>query len=153
MVRVPLVAAVAALLLVAFPAPAPAGEDVVGYTVEADFDEVEFAIESAIVDRGLVIDYVSRVGGMLNRTAADVGATRQIYTQANVYLFCSATLSRKMMEADPDNIGHCPYGIFAYELAEAPGVIHVGYRRMPEGVMKEVEALLDAIAREAAGLD
>lgn len=130
--------------------PARAGEEVASYTVEATFEDVAFAVESAILDRGLVVDHVSHVGEMQNRTATDVGATGQIYTQANVYLFCSATLSRRMMEADPDNIGHCPYGVFVYELAGAPGVIHVGYRRMPGGIMKEVEALLDAIAREAA---
>jgi uncharacterized protein (DUF302 family) len=90
---------------------------------------------------------------MLNRTAEDVGASIQVYNQADVFLFCSAVLSRKMMEADPANLAHCPYGVFVYELADNPGTITVGYRNMPEGVMQEVEQLLDAVAREAVGLE
>ncbi len=90
---------------------------------------------------------------MLNRTAADVGATTQVYEQADVYLFCSAVLSRKMMEADPQNIAHCPYSVFLYALTGENGVVHVGYRHQPDGPMQEVQALLDAVAREAAGLD
>ena len=107
-----------------------------------------FGLESAILDRGLVVDHVSHVGEMLNRTAGDVGAERQLYTQADVYLFCSATISREMMADDIENIGHCPYGVFVYETAENPGTIHVGHRVYPEGAMKTVEAMLADIARE-----
>ena len=108
------------------------------YPVDAEFDDVTFGVESAILDRGLVVDHVSHVGEMLNRTAGDVGATSQIYSQADVYLFCSAVLSRKMMEAEADYIAHCPYSVFVYERANAPGKVHVGYRHMPDGVMQEV---------------
>jgi len=44
--------------------------------VEAAFDDVTFGVESAIMDRGPVIDHVSHVGARLNRTADDVGAER-----------------------------------------------------------------------------
>lgn len=133
--------------------PAVASDAVVAYKAKAEFDEATFGVETAILGRGLVIDHISHVGEMLNRTAADVGATTQVYSGADVYLFCSAVLSRKMMEADPGNIGHCPYGVFVYELADKPGEVMVGYRALPEGEMKEVEALLDAIAKEAAGAE
>lgn len=123
------------------------------YQVESAFEDVAFALENAVIGRGLVVDHTSHVGEMLNRTAADVGAESDIYAQADVYLFCSAVVSRKMMEADPDNIAYCPYSVFLYELADAPGTVHVGYREMPEGPMQEVETLLDEIAREAAGVD
>ena len=126
-------------------------DGVTSYAVEAEFDDIAFGVESAIQDRGFVIDNISQVGEMLNRTAADVGATTQVYTRANVYQFCSATLSRKMMEADIENIAHCPYGVFVYEAAAEPGTTHVGYRNLPAGPMQEVQALLDEIAREAAG--
>lgn len=144
--RLPLLAFAASLAL----ATAAIADGVTRYTVEAEFDDIAFGVESAIQDRGFVIDNISRVGKMLNRTAADVGATTQLYTRADVYQFCSATLSRKMMEADIENIAHCPYGIFVYEAAAAPGTIHVGYRNLPAGPMQEVQALLDDIAREAA---
>lgn len=140
-------------ILAVGPTAAGAGEAVKTYEVEATFGDVAFALESAIIDRGLVVEHVSHVGRMLQRTAADVGAQERLYTEADIFLFCSATLSRKMMSADRDNLGHCPYGVFLYETPEAGGIVLVGYRRMPEGPMKEVETLLDAIAREAAGLE
>ena len=121
------------------------------YEAAESFEDTTFAVESELLDRGLVIDHVSHVGDMLNRTAEDVGAATQVYDRANVYLFCSATLSRKMMEADPNNIAHCPYGIFVYALADDPQAVFVGYRRMPQGAMQEVEGFLDAIARAASG--
>ena len=145
---------IALLIAAIFPTGAMAESvGVTTYQIDAEFDDVTFGLESAILDRGLVVDHVSRVGEMLNRTAGDVGATTQIYRQADVYLFCSAVLSRKMMEADADNLAHCPYSVFVYERADAPGTVHVGYRHMPDGAMQEVQELLDAVAREAAGLD
>ena len=82
------------------------------YPFDGDFDDATFGVESAIVDRGLVIDYVSHTGEMLNRTGADVGSSVTIFEEADIFLFCSAVLSRQVMEADPANIAHCPYGIF-----------------------------------------
>lgn len=140
----------AALALVA--QTAAAGEAVT-YTVDQSFDDVEFGLESAIVDRGLVIDAVSHVGEMLERTREDVGSDVVLFTHANVYNFCSANLSRKVMEADPMNIMHCPYGIFVAEMPDQPGKVMIGYRTMPEGPMKEVEALLDEITKSAIGME
>lgn len=152
--RAPFLFATAGLVATVLAGHGPARADgVTSYQVESSFDDVAFALESAIIGQGLVIDHISQVGEMLNRTAADVGAERQIYLAADVYQFCSAVLSRKMMEANPDNIAHCPYSVFIYELAEHAGVIHVGYRRVPPGEMQEVEALLDEIVRETVGVD
>ncbi len=121
------------------------------YDVEGAFEDVALDVRLAIEGKGFVIDATSHVGDMLNRTAADVGASRTVFTKADVMQFCSATLSREMMEADILNIAHCPYGVFVYETPEAPGVVTVGYRRMPEGAMQAVEAVLEAIVREATG--
>jgi uncharacterized protein (DUF302 family) len=129
------------------------GEHVVLYESEYDFEETAFGVEQAIVGRGLVVDYVSHVGDMLNRTAADVGADVRLFDAANIYLFCSAVLSRKVMEADPMNIAHCPYGVFVAARGDGEETTLVGYRRYPAGEMQEVQSLLDEIAREAAGLD
>ena len=115
------------------------------------FEDAAFGVESAILDRGLVIDFVSHVGEMLNRTGEDVGSETELFVEADIFLFCSAVVSRSVMEADWQNIGHCPYGIFVAELAS--GEVHVGYRDLPDGSMAEVEALLDEIAKEAAGVE
>ncbi len=85
---------------------------------------------------------------MLKRTKEDVGGTEDIFDQADIFLFCSAVLSRQMMEADPMNVAQCPYGIF---VADSEGEVSVGYRVMPEGDMQQVQALLDEIAREVTG--
>ena len=123
-------------------------QEVVTYPFDGSFEDATFSVESAIIGEGLVVDYVSRVGDMLNRTGEDVGSDVTIFDAADVFLFCSAVLSRKVMEADPSNIAHCPYGIF---VTDKEGAVEIGYRAMPDGPMQEVQSLLDGIAKEAAG--
>ena len=66
---------------------------------------------------------------------------------------CSAVLSRKMMEADPMNIAFCPYDIFVMVRPETPDTTTIGFRSFPEGAMKQVEAMLDGLAKAAIGLE
>jgi uncharacterized protein (DUF302 family) len=127
---------------------ATAQETSTTYPFDGSFEDAAFSVESAIVGKGLVIDYVSHVGEMLNRTGADVGSDVTLFNEADIFVFCSAVVSRKVMEADPMNIAHCPYGIF---VADQGGKVMVGYRTYPEGPMQEVQALLDDIVREAVG--
>ncbi|KGM89642.1 hypothetical protein rosmuc_00235 [Roseovarius mucosus DSM 17069] len=126
--------------------PVLAGDQATTYPYDGSFDDATFAVESAIVGRGLVIDLQSHVGEMLNRTGADVGSDVRIFDAADIFLFCSATLSREVMEADPMNIAHCPYGIF---VADQGGEVLIGYRNYPEGEMQKVQAMLDDIVQEA----
>lgn len=129
-------------------ATAAAADGVTLYPFDGSFDDAAFGVESAIVGRGLVVDHVSHVGEMLARTAADVGSEVALFDEADVYLFCSAVTSRSVMESDPMNIAHCPYGVF---VMQRDGAVSVGFRNMPEGAMQEVQTLLDGIAREAVG--
>ena len=122
-------------------------EDAVTVPFEGSFDDATFAVESAIVGQGLVIDYVSHVGQMLNRTGTDVGSDKMLFKDADIFVFCSAVVSREVMEADPMNIAHCPYGIF---VAETEDGVMIGRRDYPDGPMEKVEALLDGIINEAA---
>lgn len=119
-------------------------------TVEDTFENVAFAVESAIIGAGLVIDHVSHTGEMLERTRADVGSDKVLFTQADIFSFCSASVSRQVMEADPTNIQHCPYGVFVYELADQPGKIVVGHKTY-DGSMAPVQDLLSGIVKEAVG--
>ena len=128
-------------------------QGVVTYQSDDSFDDVLFGLQNAILDQGLVIDSTSHVGDMLERTRTDVGSDVVIFEKADILNFCSASLSRKVMEADPMNLQFCPYGIFVYTQPEQPGRTTIGYRQMPDGPMKEVEALLDSISRAAVGLD
>ncbi|SDI73319.1 DUF302 domain-containing protein [Lutimaribacter saemankumensis] len=126
-------------------------QDPVTYATEDSFDDVIFGLENAILDQGLVIDHVSHTGDMLERTKADVGGEVTLFTKADIYSFCSAALSRKVMEINPMNVQFCPYDIF---VAQQPGgQVMIGYRTFPAGEMQEVQELLDSIARAAIGLD
>ncbi len=132
----------------ALASPVAAEGDSTVYSFDGSFEDATFGVESAIVGRGLVVDYVSYVGDMLNRTGADVGSDVKIFDNANIYIFCSAVVSRSVMETDPMNLAFCPYGIF---VAEREGAVMVGYRNFPDGPMQEVQMLLDGIAREVVG--
>lgn len=127
---------------------AGSAQDSTTYAFEGSFDDATFAVESAIIDQGLVIDFVSHTGDMLNRTQADVGSDVKLFEAADVFVFCSAKLSREVMEADPMNIAHCPYGIF---VADRAGEVMIGYRNYPAGEMQKVQSLLDEIVQDAIG--
>lgn len=123
-------------------------QGMVSYTTPMPFDDVTFGLESAITNRGLLVDHISHVGEMLERTRADVGSDIVLFENADVYSFCSAQLSRQVMEADPMNIMFCPYDIF---VAQLPGKdeVTIGYRAFPEGDMQVIQQLIDGIVREA----
>ena len=146
-----LILAAPALALILAPLSA-AAEETIRYRSDQSYDDVVFNLENAILDRGLVVDTVHEVGDMLSRTREDVGSDVVIFEEAAVFSFCSAQLSRKAMEADPMNIAYCPYTIFVARPDGETQTI-VGYRTMPDGVMAEVQALLDGLSKEAAGLE
>ena len=133
---------------------------IVAYSSLAKFEDVRDDLKSAIEAKGLVIDYESFVNRMLERTGKDVGSARKIYVNAQAFIFCSAVLSRRTMETDPANMALCPYSIAVYTTVGEPGRVFVAYRRpwRPDGsaaskaALKEVEALLDGIARAALGM-
>ncbi len=128
----------------------------VTYTVKAKFDEVREQVMSAIGNQGLKINNISYIGKMLIRTGKDLGFKQQIYVKAQAFEFCSATVSRETMAADPHNIIFCPYIIQVYELARQPGTIYLSFRRpTPIGGKRSkkslvtVEKLLDNIVQDA----
>jgi len=133
---------------------------IVTYSKPAKFDDVRDDLKLSIQDRGLVIDYHSFVNRMLERTGKDVGSARKLYVDAQAFVFCSAALSRKTMEADPGNIALCPYSMVVYTTVQQPDIVYVSYRRpwRPDGPatskasLQEVEALLDGIAKKALGI-
>ena len=150
-------AALAAAPLLAAAAAAAAAEDGAEggahphlrlWQAEGAYEDVVLDVKLAVEGRGLVVDHVSHVGDMLNRTAGDLGAGTAIYEGAEVIQFCSAAASRAVMEADALNIAWCPYGIFVMQKAGSDTVL-VGFRRMPEGAMQRIEALLAGIVEEA----
>lgn len=119
--------------------------------VDAEFEDVALDVEDAITNRGLVIDSVSYVGQMLSRTGADLGAETELYTDARIYSFCSATLSREAMEADLLNLQYCPYNVYVFQGAEEDAPVVVGYREADVPSMQNVNGMLQQIVAEATG--
>lgn len=132
------------------------GKHMVSYTSKDDFETVKTAVTEAIAGKGLVINTTSHIGEMLERTGRDMGGAKQIFVKAESFEFCSATVSRQTMEADPHNIVFCPYIISVYVLPNEPKKTYVSFRK-PEPVgsqaskasLKEIEKLLRSIIEEA----
>ena len=118
--------------------------------LSGDFSEVRDALTMAIENRGLVVNYVSHIADMLNRTGNDIGASKSIFEQAEIIEFCSASLSRRMMEADPHNIVLCPFAISVYSLPGEPGKVWITYRQPQGSAAKLVGELLGGIAAEVS---
>lgn len=130
-----------------------------GYTVlfktQGTFQGVRDFLQTAIESKGLKINHVNDIAGMLERTGKDVGATRQVYEEGKQFEFCSATISRRMMEADPHAIVMCPYIVSVYTIPN-DGNVYIAYRRPPatgdpglNAALAEVEKLLTEIIGEA----
>lgn len=110
-------------------------------------DDADFTVVAAIEGEGLVIDYTAQVGAMLARTGADLGTgASPVGGAARSYQFCSATVSRDVMQANPLNVAHCPYSIF---VAEIDGETVVGYRSFSDASMAPVNDLLARILAAA----
>jgi uncharacterized protein (DUF302 family) len=129
-----------------FTAASIQAQEAVVYDYDGSFDDATFSVEDAIVSKGLVIDYISHTGEMLKRTGDDLGTTKEIFKDADIFLFCSAVLSRKVMEINPMNIVHCPYTIFVFENQDG---VKIGFNKYPEGEMQQVQVLLDGIVQSA----
>lgn len=150
-----IISSLALLALIALGGPA-AAQEIRTYSKKANYEDVRFELTNAIINRGLNIDHNGNIGSMLARTGADVGSDKPIYKYAEFFTFCSAKLSRQMMEADARNIAFCPYVMFIYESIGEPGTVVVGYRRPStsgsqetRAAQAEIDALLKGIAREA----
>lgn len=119
------------------------------------FEEVKENLTNALTNRGMVVNNVAHIGDMLARTGKDIGKTNPVYVKAEAIEFCSATISRKTMEADPHNIAYCPYVIAVYVLPKEPKTVYLAYRK-PTGAgskasrasLAEVEKLLRELVKE-----
>lgn len=142
--------------LVCLPFSALAAE---GYTVlfktQGAFQNVRDSLQMAIEGQGLKITNTNKIAAMLERTGKDLGATRQVYENAEQFEFCSATISRRMMEADPHAIVMCPYSVAVYTI---PGdkTVYIAYRKPAASkspalkkALAEMEKLLTGIIKDA----
>jgi uncharacterized protein (DUF302 family) len=125
------------------------------FKTEGTFQDVRDSLQFAIEGEGLKINHTNKIAEMLARTGPEIGATRQVYVDGEQFEFCSATLSRKMMEADPNAIVMCPYIISVYTVPNDKSV-YIAYRkpgptRNPalKKALADVEKLLRDIVNQA----
>ena len=126
------------------------------YESESDFDTVLDGAKNAIQERGLYINNIMHLGEMLERTGKDLGLGGPIYSRAESIEFCSATLSRKMTEENPQRLVNCPFILSIYALPGQEGKTFVVHRTIPEEetahspAMREVAEMLKGVAEGAA---
>jgi len=78
-----------------------------------------------------------------------------VYENSEQFEFCSATISRHMMEADPHSIVMCPYSVVVYTIPNDK-TVYLAYRkpaatRNPalKKTLVELEKLLTDIIKDA----
>ena len=120
-----------ALGLAAGQPAAAADQGYVLYRSDAPFETVLDGLKAVIEERGLYINNVMDIGGMLERTGKDLGSDAPIYTQARSVEFCSAVLSREMTREEPARIINCPFIISVYQRAGEPGTTYLAHREIP----------------------
>jgi len=142
--------------LFSLPFSALAGENyAVLFKTQGDFQYVRDSLETAIEGKGLVINHTNKIAEMLERTGKDLGATKQVYEYGEQFEFCSAAISRRMMEADPHAMAMCPYIVSVYTIPSDKNV-YISYRKPPvtgnpalQEALSEVEKLLTDIIKDA----
>ncbi len=127
------------------------------YVVGDSYENVRDDLELAIINRGIKINNISNIGNMLARTGKDLGAKKQIFAHAEALEFCSSTVSRVTMEADPHNIVFCPYIIAVYSLPNEDNKTYISFRRPTQAgsqtskaALQKVEDLMISIVEEVA---
>ena len=154
--------ALTALLAIALPLAASAAEP--GYKIfskAGSYGDVRDDLKDAIINRGLVVDFVGEIGNMLSRTSHAVGSVteggeKSPYRHAQYFQFCAAQLTHDAVSANPHAIVNCPYVMFVYEMGYKPGTIHVSFRlpadapsKRSREVNQRLVQLLTDIAKEA----
>ncbi|MBK1719975.1 DUF302 domain-containing protein [Thiocystis violacea] len=125
------------------------------YRSNSAFEDVLDGLKAAIQERGMYINNVMDMGGMLERTGKDLGLNERIYTQAQSVEFCGALLSREMTAEDPARIVNCPFIISVYRRADDPDTTYLVHREVArqerEGspAMAKVAAMLQNISEAA----
>ena len=98
------------------------------FKTQGTFQDVRDALQFSIEGKGLKINHTNKIAEMLARTGPEIGATKQVYVDGEQFEFCSATISRKMMEADPHAIVMCPYIVSVYTVPNDKNV-YIAYRK------------------------
>ncbi|MBU1224092.1 MAG: DUF302 domain-containing protein [Gammaproteobacteria bacterium] len=146
----------AACAMLCLPLTALAAESyTVLFKAQGSYQDVRDNLQMAIEGKGLKITSTNHIADMLERTGKDIGETRKVYENAEQFEFCSATISRHMMEADPHAIVMCPYSVVVYQVPDDKAV-YLAYRKPAatknaalKKPLAEMETLLSDIIKDA----
>jgi uncharacterized protein (DUF302 family) len=125
------------------------------FKAQGAYQDIRDNLQMAIEGKGLKITNTNHIADMLERTGKDIGETRKVYENAEQFEFCSATISRHMMEADPHSIVMCPYSVVVYSLPNDK-TVYLAYRKPAatknpalKKQLAELEKLLTDIIKDA----
>ena len=125
------------------------------FKAHGTYQEVRDQVQSAIEGKGLKINTTHKIADMLDRTGKDLGRTTRVYENAEQFDFCSADVSRRMMEADPHAIAMCPFLISVYKLPQDKHV-YIAYRKPAttknpalKKTLADVEKMMNDIIKDA----
>lgn len=119
---------------------------VVLFKTQGAYQDVRDSLEAAIEGKGLKVNHSNKIAAMLDRTGKDLGASKRVYEEAEQLEFCSATLSRQMMEADPHAIVMCPYIVAVYTVPNDKHV-YLAYRKPPATRNPELKKALAGVEK------
>jgi len=129
--------------------------DIKTINLKGDYADLKETLEMAITDHGMVISKVFHISDMLQRTGKAIGAKKQVYNKGEILSFCSARLSRKMMEMNPEYISFCPFRISIYAVANDVNNIQLTYQSIKSSdptiqkkVFYKINKLLETIVSE-----
>lgn len=106
-----------------------AGSEVIVQELQPlSYADARSALEDAMIDEGLAPASVSQFGEMLARTAKDLGHRSNFYEHAEIFSFCSARVSARMIAEDVRNIALCPMTIALYTLPGQDRKVFLVYR-------------------------
>lgn len=122
--------AVLAVLAIHLAVPAAAADDgLVSVTIPgARYSDARTALLDAIAAEGLTPPTISAFSDMLDRTAAALGHPQGLYTDAEIFTFCSARVAAVLVQESPANIARCPLSIALHASRDTPPVVQLGYR-------------------------
>jgi uncharacterized protein (DUF302 family) len=147
----------AGLFALATPAQAASPGVIVHALQPLAYEDARAALLDAMVDEGLAPPGINPFGEMLARTAPDLGHRADFFERAEIFSFCSARISARLVTEDRHNIALCPLTIALYTLPSKPETVFLSYRKpalaSPGGRMaRELLQRLLNRTRENAGL-
>jgi uncharacterized protein (DUF302 family) len=122
------------------------------FKTHGKFEDVRDMVVTTIEGRGLKINHTNYIADMLERTGKDLGATKQVYVNGEQFEFCSATISREMMEADHHAIVMCPYIISVYTVPNDGDTVYVAYRKPAATKNKALKKALSSVKNLLTGI-